>query len=106
MQILVQVFFARIVNISQLFRTGVVHSTCTCDGCFKKPILGMRWRCLECIDYDLCTGCYMADEHNKHHNFERIDSSDSEGYVFVVQLATDKLVSTLATEQKAEEYIL
>ena len=48
----------------------------------------------------------MADEHNKHHNFERIDSSDSEGYVFVVQLATDKLASTLATEQKAEEYIL
>ena len=42
MQILVQVFFARIVNISQLFRTGVAHATCTCDGCFKS-------RYLECV---------------------------------------------------------
>ncbi|XP_062595694.1 E3 ubiquitin-protein ligase MIB2-like [Saccostrea cucullata] len=31
----------------------------------------MRWRCLYCEDYHLCTKCYMQDEHKVKHPFER-----------------------------------
>ncbi|XP_061170920.1 uncharacterized protein LOC133180401 [Saccostrea echinata] len=52
-------------------QTGVYHKYFACDGCNESPIKGMRWRCLYCEDYDLCTDCYMWDEHDLDHAFER-----------------------------------
>ncbi|XP_062568331.1 uncharacterized protein LOC134230510 [Saccostrea cucullata] len=52
-------------------QTGVHHKFYGCDVCEETPIIGMRWRCLYCEDYDLCTECYMYDEHNIKHPFER-----------------------------------
>ncbi|CAG2256277.1 MIB [Mytilus edulis] len=43
------------------------------------PLRGIRWKCLHCDSYDLCTVCYMADEHNVSHIFSRIQSEDSKG---------------------------
>jgi hypothetical protein len=31
-----------------------VHKNVTCDGCELSPILGARWKCSVCADYDLC----------------------------------------------------
>ncbi|XP_056004040.1 uncharacterized protein LOC125661033 isoform X1 [Ostrea edulis] len=52
-------------------QTGVYHKFCDCDSCGEVPIRGMRWRCLYCEDYNLCTECYMCDIHEKGHVFER-----------------------------------
>jgi len=60
---------------------GVKHDGLACFACKQSPILGMCWRCLDCKDLtvNLCTSCYMADEHDIQHVFHRRDSSRVEG---------------------------
>jgi E3 ubiquitin-protein ligase mind-bomb len=43
-----------------------------CDFCKQSPIFGIRWKCAECINYDLCSLCYNGDKHNLRHRFYRI----------------------------------
>ena len=33
---------------------NVVHEKITCDGCSKNPVVGIRYKCSECADFDLC----------------------------------------------------
>uniref|UniRef100_A0A8C1JI29 E3 ubiquitin-protein ligase MIB2 n=1 Tax=Cyprinus carpio TaxID=7962 RepID=A0A8C1JI29_CYPCA len=49
---------------------GVRHSNIICDSCKKHGIMGMRWKCKVCFDYDLCTQCYMNNKHELTHAFE------------------------------------
>ena len=42
------------------------HNDIKCDECGENPIRGKRFRCLECIDYDLCGKCKALDIHNEH----------------------------------------
>lgn len=51
----------------------VRHLHVLCDGCNQEPIIGHRWHCLVCSNFDLCTRCYMTDIHDVEHRFERID---------------------------------
>ena len=34
------------------------HVGVTCDHCNVHPILGKRYKCQMCFDYDLCQNCY------------------------------------------------
>ncbi|KAK8877497.1 HET-domain-containing protein [Apiospora arundinis] len=50
------------------------HSTC--DQC-EKPIFAKRYRCLQCLEFDLCSPCMekakqTKDEHVDQHDFEAI----------------------------------
>lgn len=38
----------------------------TCDGCSKSPLTGVRYRCLQCADFDLCKSCRESGEHQNH----------------------------------------
>ncbi|XP_071944966.1 E3 ubiquitin-protein ligase MIB1-like [Antedon mediterranea] len=53
---------------------GITHSTVQCDGCQCDPLRGMRWKCNDCHNYDLCSACYMSDKHDKSHTFMRFDA--------------------------------
>ncbi|KAL1737280.1 hypothetical protein EV714DRAFT_241203 [Schizophyllum commune] len=53
----------------------VVHDGVICDKC-NKTIEGVRRKCLDCPDYDLCTACMAngaAEEHNPFHEFFDIE---------------------------------
>nr|GAT57477.1 predicted protein [Mycena chlorophos] len=50
---------------------SVVHRGIVCDVC-EKVIEGVRHKCLDCPDYDLCTACIesgSAEQHNPFHEF-------------------------------------
>ena len=62
---------------------GVKHPGIACIACKQIPLLGICWTCLDCKDrgVNLCTSCYMADEHDIYHVFQRKESLLVDGYV-------------------------
>lgn len=52
--------------------TGIKHDGTMCDTCRQQPIFGIRWKCAECNNYDLCSICYHGDKHHLRHRFYRI----------------------------------
>lgn len=45
--------------------TAYRHRGITCDGCGQTPIQGVRWRCLNCYDFDLCSACEAEDRDHR-----------------------------------------
>ena len=43
------------------------HPGVTCDACNEKPIVGYRYKCVVCDDYDLCESCKDKGIHSGHH---------------------------------------
>ena len=43
-----------------------IHHGVECNLCRAKPIHGMRYKCLECSDFDLCRQCYSRFGHRQH----------------------------------------
>jgi hypothetical protein len=44
-----------------------VHSNIRCDGCNQFPLVGVRFKCTVCPDYDLCASCESKNEHPAEH---------------------------------------
>jgi len=42
----------------------VVHNMIICDGCQMSPLTGIRFKCFECVDFDLCNDCHESKIHN------------------------------------------
>jgi len=50
-----------------------IHQGSKCRNCNMSPICGVRYRCVNCLDYDLCEQCESDSEaHNKNHLFLKI----------------------------------
>lgn len=61
--------------------TGIKHEGTMCDTCHQQPIYGIRWKCAECTNYDLCSICYHSDKHHLRHRFYRITTPGTERYI-------------------------
>ena len=49
-----------------LKKEGVVHFNIYCDHC-DRGISGIRYKCIQCEDYDLCSECEASGAHPKHY---------------------------------------
>ncbi|KAE8353971.1 hypothetical protein BDV28DRAFT_131977 [Aspergillus coremiiformis] len=56
----------------QAKRDGYIHRGVTCNSCGAMPIQGIRYRCANCIDYDLCETCEAMQVHIKTHLFYKV----------------------------------
>jgi len=61
------------------------HPGVVCDGC-NEPIKGIRFKCMECYDFDLCSLCIQKDVHPKDHEMLRILKPRNSGNVFVARM--------------------
>jgi len=46
---------------------AVAHNNIVCDICSVTPVPGVRYKCLQCADYDMCGNCFDAGRTNRHH---------------------------------------
>jgi len=49
----------------------VVHSNVTCDGCGQEGIVGTRFKCTVCTDFDVCENC--EPQHDRSHPMIKIN---------------------------------
>ena len=56
----------------QARREGYVHRGVTCNSCGAMPIRGIRYRCANCNDFDLCETCETLQVHPKTHLFYKV----------------------------------
>eukprot|EP00039_Didymoeca_costata_P020446 m.341289 g.341289 ORF g.341289 m.341289 type:complete len:413 (-) comp19984_c0_seq1:38-1276(-) len=56
----------------QARKEGYVHRGITCNVCKVGPIRGLRYKCANCTDYDVCEACEAVDDHNRTHVFVQI----------------------------------
>uniref|UniRef100_UPI00358E1CC6 E3 ubiquitin-protein ligase MIB1-like n=1 Tax=Myxine glutinosa TaxID=7769 RepID=UPI00358E1CC6 len=73
--------------------TGIKHEGTMCDTCRAQPIIGVRWKCAECTNYDLCTACYHGDKHQLRHRFYRIATPGSERVLLESRRKSKKITS-------------
>lgn len=50
----------------------VVHKGIICDHC-DQQIEGIRYKCINCLDYDLCEACRQKAVHFSNHSFNKIE---------------------------------
>jgi hypothetical protein len=53
-------------------RDGYIHRGVACNSCGTSPIRGVRYRCSNCPDFDLCEQCESIQGHPKTHLFYKI----------------------------------
>ncbi|KAI9645224.1 hypothetical protein NHQ30_005958 [Ciborinia camelliae] len=53
-------------------RNAYVHRGCGCNACGVVPIRGIRYRCANCADFDLCESCEAQGVHTKTHIFYKV----------------------------------
>jgi len=60
-----------------------VHPGVVCDGCEATPIVGRRYKCQQCLDYDLCEKCHerRGDIHHADHSFSCVEKA-GQGFKF------------------------
>lgn len=52
----------------------IKHQTVSCDGCNLSPLVGKRFKCTICADFDLCETCFRDGEHGEEgHTFGLIE---------------------------------
>jgi hypothetical protein len=52
----------RRVRAASATRREVEIEVVTCDGCGLSPVIGRRFQCNQCADYDLCEQAQRASE--------------------------------------------
>lgn len=56
----------------QARKEGYIHRGVTCNSCNTMPILGIRYRCANCADFDLCEQCEAMQIHPRTHLFYKV----------------------------------
>ena len=70
----IQIFFKNInkINEPNIPDCNTIHSGIKCMKCLKEPIVGYRYKCLICHDYNLCQKCEEKNLINEFHSHDFI----------------------------------
>ena len=53
-----------------------VHYAVTCDGCQTAPIIGKRYKCEICPNFDFCEKCFEKEKENHKHSFKLVEKNN------------------------------
>jgi hypothetical protein len=57
------------IVIKLLPKTLSIHRDVMCDKSDAFPVIGIRYKCNECQDYDICETCIETKAHEERHTF-------------------------------------
>ncbi|GMF05154.1 unnamed protein product [[Candida] boidinii] len=57
------------------FKSATIHSGIRCDGCNTDPIIGLRFKCSKCYDFDLCEDCHSKNAETGNHKSNHLMTS-------------------------------
>ena len=87
--------------MSRISQCSTIHSDIKCNNCGACPIIGYRYKCLECPNYNLCDECEKIVSHE--HNFIRYVNQESEEKKYSYECLSSKLcVYAYVKSEKAE----
>lgn len=75
-------------------REAFRHVGVICDACQARDFPGIRYRCLQCRDYDLCSACYaQRDQLHPGHSFEvmRTPRQATRSLVAIIEIGLEGL---------------
>lgn len=92
-----------------LYKSGIKteHGGVKCDSCFVKPIVGKRYKCLHCFDFDLCESCESQNVHPSTHPMVRFnDQTDTPAAEELAEIYRIKNKLTAFTEEEMKLHLL
>lgn len=60
------------IGEAQSRRENTLHRGISCNICNANPLNGVRFKCLNCVDYDVCSRCEPTCDHDLTHVFVKI----------------------------------
>ena len=94
----IESYFPNIQKIEANNENKIVHKHTLCVGCGMIPIVGIRYKCKECRNYDLCENCFDKFKENHKHDFEKIEQIMNDEKI------PDKILDLLIKTQIKNEY--
>ena len=56
----------------------IIHQFTVCYECGIAPIIGVRYKCLYCPNFDYCERCFLTQDHLEHHLFLKKKSASQD----------------------------
>ena len=70
----IESYFPNIKEIEDNYKNKIIHKNISCDGCGMKPIVGIRYKCKTCNNFDYCQNCLDMYKEKHGHEFESIEA--------------------------------
>ncbi|EER11417.1 hypothetical protein Pmar_PMAR011080 [Perkinsus marinus ATCC 50983] len=87
--------------VEEFIKTSGIHPGIACDVCNTSPIVGIRYKCLTCPNYDLCGECFNNKEVVHEHSKEDFWAMTPEDTIDLWQ-ADEKPAEPKASDKKEE----
>ena len=68
--------FTQVENPFHKSEKKEIHHSVICDGCEMSPIIGKRYKCKECKDFDYCEKCYEKHKLSHGHEFTQVEKPE------------------------------
>ena len=94
----IESYFPNIQMIEESDGNKVTHKHIVCDGCAMYPIVGIRYKCKVCKNFDYCESCYNKNKEAHSHEFEKIEKPVKSEQI------SDKILDLLTQTKIKSEY--